>query len=212
MSLDELLSALIYRSPPHIIEHLQIVSLSLFAAVLISFPLGIILTRHNYKHYGERVLAILNIGQTIPPLAVICIFLPFFGIGTRPAVFALTIYALLPIARNTIAGLTSVPNDIKESARGMGMKDKEVLMQVELPLSLPVILTGIKTSAILTIGTATLAALVGAGGMGAVIFAGINFFKVELVIAGTLVLAIMAIIFERMIAIFEIVLLPKHMR
>ena len=210
--LEEFLTALIDRSPPHILEHLYLVVVAVSMAVIISFPLSVVLTREKFYHLSGKFLGLFNIGQTVPPLAVISIFLPFLGVGTGPALLALTIYALLPIARNTIAGLMKVPQEMKEAARGMGMNNWEVFFQVEIPFSLPVILTGLKTSVVLTIGTATLASLVGAGGMGAVLFAGIDFFQSELILAGTFVLALMAICFERMITLVEWLVLPRHMR
>ncbi len=206
------LEALLQRSPPHILEHARLVLFPLLLAVLLAFPLGVMLTRPRYRHYSGRVLAVLNAGQTVPPLAVIAVFLPFLGLGFRPAVTALTIYALLPIARNTIAGISSVPEELKEAARGMGMTSWEVFARVELLLGLPVIMVGLKTSAVLTVGTAVLAALVGGRGMGAVIFAGINFFRPELILAGTLVIGLMAILLERMLTLLEYLILPRHMR
>jgi osmoprotectant transport system permease protein len=204
--------ALFRRSPPHAVEHLGLVLVPLLLAAAISFPTGILLTRPRYRTHAGRVLALLNLGQTIPPLAVICLFLPFWGLGFRPAVIALTIYALLPIARNTVAGLSGVPWEVREAARGMGMSPREILLKVELPLSLPVVMTGIKTSAVLTVGTAALASLVGARGMGAVIFAGINFRRVELILAGTLVIGVMALALDRLLALVEYLLSPRYYR
>ncbi len=209
---EDFINALLHRTPPHLIEHIHLVFLAMFFAILVSFPAAVIITREKYLPYTDRVLSIFNVGQTVPPLAVISIFLPFLGVGTGPAVFALTIYALLPIARNTVAGLASVPTETKEAALGMGMQPKEVFLQVELPLCLPVILAGVKTSAVLTIGTATLAALVGAGGLGAVIFAGINFFRAELILAGTVALGAMALAMDRLITLVEVLVLPPHLR
>ncbi len=206
------LDTLLQRSPPHILEHARLVLVPLGLAVLLAFPIGVFLTRPQYRRYAGRVMAVLNAGQTVPPLAVIAVFLPFLGLGFRPAVIALTIYALLPIARNTIAGISSVSEDVKEAARGMGMTPWEVFTQVELLLGLPVIMVGIKTSAVLTVGTAVLAALVGGRGMGAVIFAGINFFRPELILAGTLIIGLMAIILERLLTLAEWFILPRHLR
>ncbi len=206
------LETLLQRSPPHILEHFRLVLVPLFFAVLLAFPLGVFLTRPRYRGFSGQVLAVLNAGQTVPPLAVIAVFLPFLGLGFRPAVIALTIYALLPIARNTIAGIASVPEDVKEAARGMGMTSWEVFTRVELLLGLPVIMAGLKTSAVLTVGTAVLASLVGGRGMGAVIFAGINFFRFELILAGTLIIGLMAVLLERTLSLLEWLILPRHMR
>lgn len=210
--LDIFMNVLKHRAPGYLPEHLQLVVIPMAIAMAIALPAGIILTRPGCCHHAGKVMAIFNAGQTIPPLAVIAIFFPFLGLGYGPAILALTIYALLPIARNTIAALSSVPEDVKEAARGMGMTPMEVLRHVELPLSVPAIMTGIKTSAVLTVSTAVLAALVGGKGMGAIIFAGINFFRPELVLAGTLYIGLMAILLERFISMVEWFLAPPHLK
>ncbi len=210
--MDIFMDALWRLSPGYLTEHLQLVIIPMAIAILISLPAGIIITRPGYRRHSGRVMAFFNAGQTIPPLAVIAIFFPFLGLGYGPAILALTIYALLPIARNTIAAIHSVPEDVKEAAMGMGMTPREVLFSVELPLSVPAIMTGIKTSAVLTVSTAVLAALVGGKGMGAVIFSGINFFRPELILAGTIYIGIMAIVIERMISVIEWMIVPAHIR
>ncbi len=210
--LDRFIEAMLYRSPPYILEHVQLVLIPLGIAAAIAFPAGVLLTRPRFRRYTGRVMSVFNAGQTIPPLAVIALFFPFLGLGYRPALIALTLYALLPIARNTLAGLAGVPFEVKEAARGMGMTGWQVLTQVEVPLSLPVVISGLKTSAVLTAGTAALAALVGGKGMGAVIFAGINFFRVELILAGTLYIGIMALCLDRLLSFFESRITPSHMK
>ncbi len=212
MSIERFIEALLVRSGPHILEHLRLVLLALGCALAIAFPLGVLFTRERFRSLGEKAMAILNTGQAIPPLAVIAMFLPLWGLGFRPAVTALVLYSLLPIARNTIAGLAGVPAEVKEAARGMGLNGREVFWQVELPLSIPVIIAGAKTSAVLTVGTATLAALVGGGGMGRVIFAGIDMFWPEFIIAGTLIIGVIAIVLDRLLSLLEIVLVPPHLR
>jgi len=204
--------AMSHRAPPYILEHLNLVLIPMCIAVLIALPTSIMLTRPAYRRFTSRIMAVFNAGQTIPPLAVIAIFFPFLGLGYAPAILALSIYALLPIARNTITAISSVPQDVKEAARGMGMTPWEVLRKVELPLSVPGIMTGIKTSAVLTVSTAVLAALVGGKGMGAVIFAGINFFQAELILAGTVYIGIMAVLIERMLTLLEWYLSPSHLK
>lgn len=204
--------AMFDRAPPFILEHLQLVLIPLGIATAIAFPVGVILTRPRFRRYTGRVMSIFNAGQTIPPLAVIAVFFPFFGLGYRPAVIALTIYALLPIARNTLAGLSAVPHEVKDAARGMGMTEWQILSQVELPLSLPVVMSGIKTSAVLTAGTAALAALIGGKGMGAVIFAGINFFRMELILAGTIYIGIIAVLLDRLLTFIEGRMTPSYMK
>ncbi len=209
---DRFVEAMVDRSPPHVLEHLQLILIPLGLAIAIAFPVGIIITRPRFRRYTGQVMGIFNAGQTIPPLAVIAVLFPFLGLDYRPALIALTIYALLPIARNTLAGMAGVPQEVKEAARGMGMTEWEILKQVEIPLSMPVVMAGIKTSAVLTAGTAALAALVGGKGMGAVIFAGINFFRVELILAGTLNIGIIAVLLDRLLTIIENRLTPLYMK
>ncbi|MFO7726914.1 MAG: ABC transporter permease [Desulfonatronovibrio sp.] len=209
---DIFLQAMIHRAPPYILEHLNLVLIPMSIAILIAMPAGIFLTRPRYRHHSQKIMAVFNAGQTIPPLAVIAVFFPFLGLGYGPAILALTIYALLPIARNTITGISAVPADIKEAARGMGMTPWEVLKSIELPLSVPTIMSGIRTSAVLTVSTAVLAALVGGKGMGAIIFAGINFFQPELILAGTIYIGAMAVIIERLVSLLEWLLTPAHLK
>ncbi len=209
---DRFISTLVDRAPPHALEHLQLVLIPLVIAFVVAFPVAILLTRRRFIRSTERVMAVFNAGQTIPPLAVIAIFFPFLGLGREPALLALTIYALLPIARNTLVGLKGVPREVIEAARGMGMTDWEILIRVELPLSVPVIMAGVRISAILIAATAALASLVGGGGMGTIIFAGIDFFRVELVLAGTLFIVFIAILLDRVLTVVENILTTVHLK
>ena len=210
--MDIFLHAMQTRAPGHILEHLQLVLIPMALAMLIALPAGILVTRPAYRRHAGRVMSLFNAGQTIPPLAVIAIFFPFMGLGYGPALLALTVYALLPIARSTVAAINGVSEDVKDAARGMGMTPGEILFHVELPLALPLIMVGVKTAAVLTVSTAVLAALVGGKGMGAVIFAGINFFRFELILAGTIYIGIMAIAIERLLTLFERALTPPHLK
>ncbi len=210
--MERFISALIDRSPPHALVHLQLVLIPVAIAFLIAFPVAVLLTRKRFMKYTDRVMTFFNMGQTIPPLAIIAVFFPFLGLGREPALFALTIYALLPIARNTLAGLKGVPQEVKEAARGVGMSEWEMLMKVEIPLSMPVVMAGVKISVVLTSGTAALGALVGGGGMGAVIFAGIDFFRAELIVAGTLIIGAIAIVLDRILTLIDNMLTPPHMK
>lgn len=209
---ERFVEAMIDRAPPYILEHIQLVLIPLAIATAIAFPVGVLLTRARYRRYTGRVMGVFNAGQTIPPLAVIAVFFPFLGLGYRPAVIALTLYALLPIARNTLAGLAGVPLEVKDAARGMGMTEWQTFRQIEIPLSLPVVMSGIKTSAVLTAGTAALAALVGGKGMGAVIFAGINFFRMELILAGTIYIGLIAVFLDRVLSFIEARMTPSYMK
>lgn len=182
-------------------QHLKLVGISLAAAVLIALPVGIMLTRPRFKRYLPKVMGVLNISQGIPSLAVVAIFLPLAGIGTFPSIMALTLYALLPIARNAIAGIHAIDASIIESARGMGMPALKVFWQIELPLALPIIISGIQTAAVVTVGTATIADLIGGGGLGRLIFTGLSFFEPELIFLGSALAAVVAIALDQLLGL-----------
>ncbi len=203
MNKDRLMVALFDRAPQHLIEHIILVCVVLVIAIAIAIPIGVFLTRPQYKKFSDPVMSVLNAGQTIPPLAVIAMFLPWLGLGFKSALYALVIYGLLPIARNTIAGLAGVNPDVKEAARGMGMNPAKVFFQVELPLALPVILAGVRTSTVLTVSTATLAGLIGAGGLGRLIMAGLTMNYPEFLLVGAGLGALLAILIDRLMNVFE---------
>jgi osmoprotectant transport system permease protein len=152
------------------------------------------------------------VGQTFPPVAVLALALPYFGFGLRPTLIALVAYGLLPVVRNTIAGLEAVPADLKEAARGMGMSPMRLLVSVELPLALRVILAGVRISAVYTIGTATVAPLIGAGGLGVPIIAGLAVSNLALVIQGALPVALLALLSDFALGRLELVLTPQGLR
>ncbi|HLE63864.1 MAG TPA: ABC transporter permease/substrate-binding protein [Pyrinomonadaceae bacterium] len=178
----------------YIREHLVLVFVSIFVALLIGIPTGILLTRKR----GLRgpVLGIANIMQTVPSLALFgfLIPLPFIGgIGARTAIVALVLYALLPIIRNTVTGILGVDPNVREAAVAMGMTDRQILWQVELPLALSVILTGVRVATVIAVGVATIAGLVGAGGLGVYIFRGLRQYDNNLLLAGAVPAALMAL-------------------
>lgn len=184
-------------------RHLYLVFVSLFFAICIAIPVGIIVTRPPFNRKINQILSFMNTAQGVPSLAVIAIFLPIMGVGVTPAIFALTIYALLPIARNTMAAINALDPDVLEAAKGMGLSKKEVLLKVEIPLSMPIIVAGIQTATIFTVGTATLAHLIGAGGLGRLIFTGIAMNSPEFVLAGSLITAAIAIILDQTLGYFQ---------
>ncbi|WP_163653193.1 ABC transporter permease/substrate-binding protein [Listeria sp. PSOL-1] len=190
---DSLLTALI--------EHMQISFISLFIAVLIALPLGIFLTRH--KRLSEPIIQIAAIFQTIPSLALLGLLIPIVGIGTLPAIVALVIYALLPILRNTYTGIKEVDPALMEAAHAMGMNRWRRLYKVQLPLAMPVIMAGIRTAMVLIIGTATLAALIGAGGLGDLILLGIDRNNNSLILLGAIPAALLAILFDFILRFLE---------
>jgi osmoprotectant transport system permease protein len=176
------------------LEHLWLVGLSTVFAVLIGVPLGILIA-HRTK-LNKPVLATANIIQTIPSLALFGFLLPLPWLGERSertAIFALTLYALLPIIRNTYVGIRGVDPAVLEAGRGMGLTESQLLLQVELPLSVSVILSGIRVAAVISVGLATIAAAIGAGGLGEFIFRGLAMVDDRVILAGAIPAAILAL-------------------
>lgn len=184
-----------------LLEHIQISLLSLLIAILIAVPLGIILS--NYKKLTEWMLQITGIFQTIPSLALLGLFIPFMGIGVLPAVVALVIYAIFPILQNTLTGLLEIDPSLEEAATAFGMTKWEKLKKYQIALSMPILMSGIRTASIMIIGTATLAALVGAGGLGSFILLGIDRNNSSLILIGAISSAILAIISGFIIKILQ---------
>ncbi|MCE4955876.1 ABC transporter permease/substrate-binding protein [Macrococcoides caseolyticum] len=175
-------------------EHIQISFIALLIATVIAIPIGIWLSRHT--NIAEPIINIAAVLQTIPSLALLGLMIPFFGIGRVPAIIALVIYALLPILRNTYTGIKEVDPSLKEAARGIGMNTYRQLKNVEIPLAMPVIMAGIRTAMVLIIGTATLAAFIGAGGLGDLILLGIDRNNTSILLLGAIPAAILALIFD----------------
>lgn len=200
--------ALFHRAPEALAIHTLMVLITVTVAIAIAVPIGVLLTRPKYKKYGLVILNILNMVQTIPGLAIIALAMPILGLGLLPTIVALVIQGLLPIARNTIAGLSGVNPDVKESAVGMGMSGKKVLFEVELPLAMPVILAGIRTSSVYVVSAATLAAYIGGGGLGDLILSGLSMFWPEFLIVGGGLGALLAITFDRVLGYIEYKITP----
>jgi osmoprotectant transport system permease protein len=176
------------------VEHIWLVAISIAIAVLVGVPAGILLTRK--PRLREPVIGGANIIETIPSLALFGFLLPAPWLGARAdriAITALALYALLPIVRNTYVGITGVDPGVREAARGMGLTSRQLLWQVELPLSMSVILAGIRTATVLCIGIATIAAAIGAGGLGEFIFRGLAMVNDSLILAGAIPAAILAL-------------------
>lgn len=182
-------------------EHLQISLLSLLLAVFIAVPLGIILVK--LPKLKEWMLQLTGVFQTIPSLALLGLFIPVLGIGKIPAVTALVIYALFPVLQSTITGLDSVDKNLQEAAEAFGMNRLERLRKFELPLAMPVIVSGVRTAAVLIVGTATLGALIGAGGMGSFILLGIDRNNTALILIGAISSAFLAILMNIVIKYLE---------
>ncbi|UBH13656.1 ABC transporter permease/substrate-binding protein [Macrococcus armenti] len=175
-------------------EHIQISFIALLIATFIAIPIGIYLTRHT--KLAEPIINITAVLQTIPSLALLGLMIPLFGIGRVPAIIALVIYALLPILRNTYTGIKEVDPSLKEAASGIGMNTYRQLTKVEIPLAMPVIMAGIRTAMVLIIGTATLAAFIGAGGLGDLILLGIDRNNMSILLLGAIPAALLALLFD----------------
>ena len=188
-------------------QHIQLTLVALFIANLIALPLGIVLTRK--RKIAETIIGITSVFQTIPSLALLGFMVPLFGIGFGPAIIALTIYGLLPILRNTYTGILGVDQAVIDAGTGMGMTSRQVLFMIELPLALPIIMAGIRTATVMVIGVATLAALVGAGGLGDLIFRGIAMARQDLILAGAIPAALLSIVFDYGLKKIEIAVQPK---
>ena len=176
------------------IEHLRIVGISILLATLVGIPLGILISRRRLL--DKPVLGLANIIQTVPSLALFGFLLPVPWIGARAdrlAILALALYALLPLIRNTYTGIRGVDRSIVEAARGMGMTDRQLLWQVELPLSLSVIIAGIRVATVISVGLATIAAAIGAGGLGEFIFRGLAMVNNQVILAGAVPAALLAL-------------------
>jgi osmoprotectant transport system permease protein len=198
------------------LEHLYLTGISVGGAIIFSVPLGIFLTRSGKM--AAPVLGCASVIQTIPSLALFGLAIPVFMalglpiIGLFPGLFALFLYALLPILRNTYTGIRQIDPSILEAATGIGMTKNEMLWRVELPLSIPVIMAGIRTSTVISVGIATLAALIGAGGLGELIFRGLRTINYQLMLAGAVPAAMLALLLDFLLARIEGLLTPKGMK
>lgn len=191
-------------------QHLLLTGTSTVIAVAIGLAIGILLTRRPAAQ--GPVMALINALQTIPSLALLAILLPLFGIGTLPALIALTLYALLPIVRNTLTGIDGLSPDLLEACNALGFTDRQRLLQVELPLALPTIMAGIRTAAVISVGVATLAAFIGAGGLGDPIVTGLALNDTGLILQGAVPAAVLAIVTELAFELVERLVLPGHLR
>ena len=191
-------------------EHLELVGVSLTLAIAVAVPLGVVAFRR--PRLGQAVLAVVGVIQTIPSLALLVFMIPLLGIGALPATVALFLYSLLPIVRNTHAGLASIPGAVRESAEALGLPPMAILRLVELPMAGGSILAGIKSAAVINVGTATLGALIGAGGLGQPILTGIRLDDVGLVLEGAVPAALLALLVQGLFDLAERALVPRGLR
>jgi osmoprotectant transport system permease protein len=195
-------SALLRRT----LEHLSLSALALLAGILVAVPLGLWLERH--RGGAETTIRLLGMTQTIPSLALLAFFIPFLGVGTVPAVVALWLYALFPIVRNTYTGVRDADPRAVEAATALGMTPAQILREIRLPLAAPVLMAGIRTAAVLTVGTATLAAFIGAGGLGEPIVTGLQLANAAMILSGAIPAAILALLVDGLLGWVERALRP----
>jgi osmoprotectant transport system permease protein len=191
-------------------EHLFLVLVSLLGAVVVAVPLGVLAAKR--ARLGRVVLGLAGIIQTVPSLALLVMMIPLLGIGSVPAIVALFLYGLLPIVRNTAAGLGGIPEDIRESAEALGLPPRARLWRIELPLAAPSILAGIQTAAVINVGTATLGALIGAGGYGQPILTGIRLDNTGLILEGAVPAAVLALGVSALFEVLERLVVPRGLR
>jgi osmoprotectant transport system permease protein len=191
-------------------EHLWLVGVSLLFSVLVGIPLGV--TAVRFHAAGQAILLASAVIQTVPSLALLCFLIPVFGVGTKPALAALCLYSLLPVVLNTFTGIRAVNPVHLENARAFGLNRRQVLLRVVLPLASPTLLAGIKTATIVSIGTATLAALVGAGGYGAPIVSGLSLNDVPTILMGDIPAALMALVAHGLFELLGLALIPAGLR
>ena len=191
-------------------EHLMLIFVSLFFALLLAIPVGL---WASYNAQVERaVFLIVNTLQTVPSLALLALFIPFLGIGFLPAVVTLFIYSLLPIIRNTFEGVKNIDRVFITAGAGIGLNSWQILRSIQIPMALPMILAGVRTSAVIVVGTATLAAFIGAGGLGDPIFRGIATLNSKLIFLGAVPACLLALFIDRFLAFLETVIIPKGLR
>lgn len=190
-------------------QHLFLTAVSGGLAILVAVPLGIVLSRPSVDRYAESLMQVLNVGTTIPTLAVLALSMSFLGIGTVPAVFGLFVATLLPIARNTYVGLKGVSPALMEAAAGLGMSPIQRLFRVELPNALYVIFAGVRTALAINVGTVPLAFLIGAGGLGELIFTGIDLYDTVMMLSGAIPTALLAVVVDALIALIAFLIVPR---
>lgn len=187
-------------------QQIYISAIALALGIIVAVPLSVILMK--FPRTAKVVMAIASMLQTIPALALLAMMLPIFGIGQLPAIVALFLYSLMPILRNTYVGLTGVNPNTVDSARGVGMTQIQIITKVDIPLAMPVIMSGIRLSAIYVIAWSTLASYIGAGGLGDFIFNGLNLYQPDLIFGGTIPVIILALLTDYLLGRLEKKLTP----
>jgi len=177
-------------------EHVRLILISTGLAIAVAVPAGILITRQGFRDFSGLVLGVANVGQSVPSIAILALFMGVLGLGATTAIFALWLYALLPIVRNTATGIEEVDPNVIEAATGMGMTRRQILLQIELPLAFPVMFAGMRTAAVINVGTAALGAFIGAGGLGTFIITGIPLMRDRMILVGAILTAVMAVLVD----------------
>lgn len=190
-------------------EHIKLTLVSTFFVLAVAIPLGVALTRPRFKRAAPFAIGIANAGQAAPSIGLIVLLAIALSFGFWTAILSLTLYAILPVLRNTMVGLQGVDPTLVEAGRGVGMSAAAVLFRVELPLAVPVILSGVRTALVLLVGTATLATFINGGGLGTLIVTGINLFRDPIVVSGALLVALLALLIDWAGRVLETYVRPK---
>jgi osmoprotectant transport system permease protein len=189
-----------------LLQHIFMTVLTMVIVLVITIPLGIYLTRN--ENLADPIIGVTGVFQTIPSIALFGFLLPFVGIGLKPTIIALVMFALLPVLRNVYTGIREVDKSLIDAGKGMGMTNRQILIMIQLPLALPVIMAGIRTATIMTIGVATVAAFIGAGGLGDIIFRGVSLMRTELILGGAIPAAGLALLVDFLLKRIEILVSP----
>ena len=189
------------------VEHFYISMFALLLAIVVAVPLGILLSKT--QRTANVVLTVAGVLQTIPTLAVLAIMIPIFGVGKTPAIVALFIYVLLPILNNTVLGVKNIDKNVIQAGQSMGMTKFQLMKDVEMPLALPLIISGIRLSSVYVISWATLASYVGAGGLGDLVFNGLNLYQPPMIISAAIVVTLLALVIDFILSLVEKWVVPK---
>ena len=192
------------------VEHFYISMFALLLAIVVAVPLGILLSKTQLT--ANVVLTVAGVLQTIPTLAVLAIMIPIFGVGKTPAIVALFIYVLLPILNNTVLGVKNIDKNVIQAGQSMGMTKFQLMKDVEMPLALPLIISGIRLSSVYVISWATLASYVGAGGLGDLVFNGLNLYQPPMIISAAIVVTLLALVIDFILSLVEKWVVPKGLK
>lgn len=192
------------------VEHFYISMFALLLAIVVAVPLGILLSKT--QRTANVVLTVAGVLQTIPTLAVLAIMIPIFGVGKTPAIVALFIYVLLPILNNTVLGVKNIDKNVIQAGQSMGMTKFQLMKNVEMPLALPLIISGIRLSSVYVISWATLASYVGAGGLGDLVFNGLNLYQPPMIISAAIVVTLLALVIDFILSLVEKWVVPKGLK